>query len=387
MKRFRSPGKPERSNIREVNPNELLGRPPIVAWDNAAPRADIEGECVLVTGAGGSIGSELCRQLARFRPAALVGLDIAETALYEIDQEMRDRFPLVEFRPHIANIQDPVRVNEILQRHKPRILYHAAAYKHVPLMEAHPFEAVENNVFGTLNLARAACQAGVRTFLLVSTDKAVRPVNVMGATKRLAELICLAANERMGPTRFIAVRFGNVLGSNGSVLPRFEHQIASGGPLTVTHPEMHRYFMTLAEAAHLLLESSTIGKGGEIFVLDMGSQVRILDFARRMVSLSGLRPEKDIRISIAGVRPGEKLSEELYSPNETAQGTKHSKIKIVSGTSILYEQLEQPIEQLRLAVEARDHDLAISCFRKVIPEYPGNAFRRHLVLAARRASV
>ena len=375
MKRFRaatSLGKPERGDIRDVHPEELLGRSQVEVWDNAALRANIEGECVLVTGAGGSIGSELCRQIARFRPSVLVGLDNAETALYEIDQEMRERFPLIEYRPEIANIQNPIRMEEILRRHKPRILYHAAAYKHVPLMEAHPFEAVENNVFGTLNLVRAATEASVRTFVLISTDKAVRPVNVMGATKRVSELVCLAASGAGNATRFVAVRFGNVLGSNGSVIPRFKRQIASGGPLTVTHPDMHRYFMTISESVQLIMQAATIGDGGEIFVLDMGQRVRILDFARKLIALSGCRPE-DIRIHFIGVRPGEKLSEELHSPAETITRTTHPKIKLVSGPSVSWEILVRPLGRLQQSVEARDYGIVMSVLRQLVPDYlPAN---------------
>ncbi len=238
---------------------DLLGRP-AVQLDESVIRAGLAGKVVLVTGAGGSIGSELCRQIARYHPAAIVGLDQAETELYHIDQEMRERFPRAAFYAEVGSVQNRRRLDEIFREHRPHAVYHAAAYKHVPLMEAHLFEAVENNIFGTHEIARAARSAGVKTVVLVSSDKAVRPVSIMGATKRMAELVCLAAGEEEKCTRFMAVRFGNVLGSNGSVIPRFRRQIAAGGPVTVTHPDMRRYFMTIAEAAQLVLQAAAHGR-------------------------------------------------------------------------------------------------------------------------------
>ena len=289
--------------IRDVRLEDLLGRAP-ARLDSETIRAKLNGRVVLVTGAGGSIGSELCRQIARYGPCALIGFDNAETALYQIDQELREQFPRVPFYPEIGSIQNRRRLDEVFRDHRPTSVYHAAAYKHVPMMEAHLFEAVENNVFGTRNVVRAA--AGVEDFVLVSSDKAVRSTNVMGATKRLAELICSA-----GGPRFRAVRFGNVLGSNGSVIPLFKRQIAAGGPVTVTDPQIRRFFMTIPEAAELVLQAAAIGQDGEIFVLDTGEPVRIQDLARNLILLSGLQPDVDIRIEFTGIRPGEKLYERI----------------------------------------------------------------------------
>jgi len=359
--------------IREVQVEDLLGRP-AVQLDESGIRAGLAGKVVLVTGAGGSIGSELCRQIARYHPAAVVGLDQSETALYHIDQEMRERFPRVMFCAEVGSVQNRRRLDEIFREHRPQAVYHAAAYKHVPLMEAHLFEAVENNIFGTHEVARAARAAGVKTVVLVSSDKAVRPVSVMGATKRMAELVCLAANEEDARTRFLAVRFGNVLGSNGSVIPRFRRQIAAGGPVTVTHPEMRRYFMTIAEAAQLVLQAAALGTGGEVFVLNMGEPVRILDLARKMILLSGLKPDADIRIEFSGIRPGEKLCEELSAYEEDTLPTRHSQIRVFSGSGVARAALSRCLEDLREAVAARDREGAVYCMRDLIPEYDPSTF-------------
>ena len=291
-------------NIREVRIEDLLGRQP-VELERDQIRARLKGRVVLVTGAGGSIGSELCRQIAAFEPGGLVGFDQAESALYEIDREMRARFPGVPFLPEVGSVRSPRRLEEVCREHCPQSVYHAAAYKHVPLMESHLFEAIENNVFGTRNCILAAAAAGVEDFVLISSDKAVHPANVMGATKRLAELVAQTAGASLShPPRSIAVRFGNVLGSSGSVIPLFRQQIAEGGPVTVTDAEMRRYFMTIPEAAQLVLQSAAMGRPGEILVLDMGEPVRILDLARKMILLSGLQPGEDIAIEFCGVRPG-----------------------------------------------------------------------------------
>ncbi|MEQ1884620.1 MAG: nucleoside-diphosphate sugar epimerase/dehydratase [Bryobacteraceae bacterium] len=381
--------------IREVHLEDLLGRPE-VGHKESGIRAQIEGRTVLVTGAAGSIGSELCRQIARYRPAVMVGFDLAETPLYEIDQEMRESHPYVEFRPEIGSIGNRQRIDEVFAKYRPEVVYHAAAYKHVPMMEAQPFEAIENNIFGTRNVARAAAAAGAGSFILVSSDKAVRPANIMGATKRLAELVCLAANEASvqndtgrpgGHTRFSAVRFGNVLGSNGSVIPLFQRQIAAGGPVTVTHPEMRRYFMTIPEAARLVLDAGAMGHGGEIFVLEMGEQVRIVDIARKLVLLSGLRPDDDIRIEFTGVRPGEKLSEELNSCDEQMRSTEHSQINIFLSPSVPSAELHRALEGLRRAAELRDGAGIILCLKELIPDYNPSSFvlRRALHRDARGA--
>ena len=372
---------------REVCLEDLLGRSP-VHLDQELLSGWLRGRAVVVTGAGGSIGGELCRQIARFGPSILVGLDSAETALYEIEQDLRDRDSGVPFHPEIANIQNRRRVAEVFARHRPSIVFHAAAYKHVPLMEAHVFEALENNVFGTGTLAHEASRHEVETFVLVSSDKAVRPANVMGATKRAAELVCLAAGERSPGTRFIAVRFGNVLGSNGSVIPRFRRQIARGGPVTVTHPDMRRYFMTIPEAAQLVLEACALGSGGEIFVLEMGEPVRILDLARKMILLSGYRPETEIPIDFCGVRPGEKLAEELQASDEHTVPTRHPQIRIFTGDCTALRALEKNLAGLLRAVETRDVGRAVLCLKELIPDYnpSGVLLRRALVEEAGKAA-
>lgn len=356
--------------IRDVNLEDLLGRPPVRLFADDV-RTKLRGRVVLVTGAGGSIGSELCRQIAQFEPAALVALDCAETALYEIDQEIRDRFPGVAFFPEVGNIQNPHRLAEVLSAYSPAVLYHAAAYKHVPMMEAHVFEAFENNVVGTLNVARAAVDFGVEDFVLISSDKAVRPANVMGATKRMAELIGLSMNGR--GTRFMTVRFGNVLGSNGSVIPLFLKQIAAGGPVTVTDPTMRRYFMTIPEAALLVLQASAMGQGGEIFVLDMGEPVQILDLARNLILLSGFRPEEDIRIAFTGIRPGEKLYEELSAYEEDTVPTPHEKIRIFLGKGPTREELTDYMRRLREVCATRDMKNLVLGLKEVVPEYNPSA--------------
>ena len=309
--------------IRDVAVEDLLGRTP-VKLDEDRIRESIGGKVILVTGAGGSIGSELCRQIARFKPAAIVGYECAESALFDIEQEMRREHSNIPFFAEIGSIQNRRRFDEVVSRYLPSAIYHAAAYKHVPLMETHAFEAIENNVFGTWNVVMSAHEYGVRDFVLISSDKAVRPTNVMGATKRLTELIVLGMLSSR--TKFVAVRFGNVLGSNGSVIPTFKRQIAAGGPVTVTHPEMRRFFMTIPEACQLVLQSAVIGSSGEICVLDMGQPIRIVDLARNLILLSGLRPDHDVPIEFTVIRPGEKLYEELFFSSENAYQTDHPKV-------------------------------------------------------------
>jgi FlaA1/EpsC-like NDP-sugar epimerase len=362
--------------IREVRLEDLLGRP-AVALEEGPIRARITGSVVLVTGAGGSIGSELCRQIARFAPAALVGFDHAETALYQIDQELRTSFPGLIFHPEIGSIQCPRRLQEVFRQHRPRAVYHAAAYKHVPLMEAHLFEAVENNVFGTENVVRAATEFDAEELVLVSSDKAVRPANVMGATKRLAELVTLAADTASTHTRFVAVRFGNVLGSSGSVIPLFQRQIASGGPVTVTHPEMRRFFMTISEAAQLVLQAASMGKGGEVFVLEMGEPVKIVDLARKLVLLSGLKPGQDIRIEYSGIRPGEKLYEELSAYEEDTVPTPHSQIRIFMGPRVTQDSLRIALEDLCTAARTGHAGEVVLGLKELVPDYnPSNYLLR-----------
>jgi len=318
-------GKVSVSALRALELDDLLGRDP-VELDQAGLSGFLDGKTVLVTGAGGSIGAELCRQIARFAPARIVLLDNAEFALYSVEREFRDLRPGTEVAALIGDAKDERRVGEVFARHRPEVVFHAAAYKHVPLMEEeNAFEAVANNFLSTVVVARAAKSAGARKFVLVSTDKAVNPANVMGASKRLAELACQSLQD--GATEFVVVRFGNVLGSAGSVVPRFREQIARGGPLTVTHPEMQRYFMSIPEAAQLVLQAAMMGRGGEIYVLDMGEPVRIVDLARQMIRLSGLA-EGDIRIEYTGLRPGEKLYEEPLADAEKTLPTPHPKLRV-----------------------------------------------------------
>jgi FlaA1/EpsC-like NDP-sugar epimerase len=321
-------GKVSVSALRRVELDDLLGRDP-VQLDEAGLHGFLDGRTVLVTGAGGSIGSELCRQIARFAPARIVLFEASEFALYAIEQEFRDRRDAPPIAAVIGDAKDRRRVREVFERYRPQIVFHAAAYKHVPLMEEeNAFLAVENNVLSTIVLARAACGVGTEKFVLISTDKAVNPTNVMGASKRLAELVCRVLQDS-GPkaTQFVVVRFGNVLGSTGSVVPRFHEQIARGGPVTVTHPDIQRYFMSIPEAAQLVVQAAVMGKGGEIYVLDMGEPVRIADLAKELIRLSGLS-EQDIRIEYTGLRPGEKLYEEPLADSETTLPTPHPKLRI-----------------------------------------------------------
>jgi FlaA1/EpsC-like NDP-sugar epimerase len=357
--------------IRAVAVEDLLGRRP-VHLDQDSIRKRIRGRVVMVTGAAGSIGSELCRQIAQFHPLALIGFDEAETPLFKLDRELSRNFSDLVFHPEIGNITRPDHLRFVMQRYQPSILYHAAAYKHVPMMERHIFAAVENNIFGTWQVALAAARHGVKDFVMISTDKAVRPTSMMGATKRSAELVIQALQKEHG-TKFVAVRFGNVLGSNGSVVPIFKDQIAAGGPITITHPEMRRYFMTIPEAAQLVLQAFTIGKGGEVFVLDMGEPVKIVDLARDLILLSGLQPDRDIKIQFTGVRPGEKLFEELNLEDEDLVPTAHAKIRsYVSPYDIDAKQMKAYMQNLRDAVSERDTLRIVQLLKELIPDYkPG----------------
>ncbi|MBX3181895.1 MAG: polysaccharide biosynthesis protein [Polyangiaceae bacterium] len=333
------------SRIRSIAIEDLLGRAQVVL-DLEAISAQIAGSRVLVSGAGGSIGSELCRQVCRFRPDRLVLLERSENALFEVHRELTASFPDLDVVPVIADICDQPRIDEVLDAHRPKLVFHAAAHKHVPMMEWNPGEAVKNNVFGTRTLARASVTAGVETFVQISTDKAVHPTSVMGATKRLAEMY-LQALAKEGQTRFVTVRFGNVLGSAGSVVPIFRKQIAAGGPVQVTHPDMRRYFMLTAEACQLVLQAASFAEGGEIFVLDMGEPVRIVDLAKDMIRLSGYEPDVDIKIEFIGVRPGEKLFEELLSDGEEHDRTVHPKILVGRAGAVTPAYAEQVLAELR----------------------------------------
>ncbi|WP_088052509.1 polysaccharide biosynthesis protein [Virgibacillus dakarensis] len=326
-------GKVSVSNLKNVEVEDLLGRKP-VKLDIEAISEYVTGNTVMVTGAGGSIGSEICRQLMRFTPGKILLVGHGEYSIYSIDMELRERFGETETEivPIIGDVQDRARIFEIVDQHQPAIIYHAAAHKHVPLMEYNPHEAVKNNIIGTKNVAEAADTYGVKTFVMVSTDKAVNPTNVMGATKRVAEMVVqdMAARSK---TKFVAVRFGNVLGSRGSVIPLFKKQIENGGPITVTHPDITRYFMTIPEASRLVVQAGTLAKGGEIFVLDMGEPVKIVDLAKNLIKLSGYT-EEEIQIEYSGLRPGEKMYEELLSDKDVHPGEVYEKI-YVGRTSIV----------------------------------------------------
>ncbi len=352
--------------IREVAVEDLLGRTP-VQLEESEIQSKLEGKVVLVTGAAGSIGSELCRQIARFHPAGIVGFEIAESPLFEIDREMRLNFPRVPFYPEIGSIQNRARLDDVLRQYRPSILYHAAAYKHVPLMEAHVFEAVENNVFGTYQVATAAADHGVEDFVMISSDKAVRPTSVMGATKRIAELVLLGLQN--GRTKYVAVRFGNVLGSSGSVIPIFKKQIAAGGPITVTHPEMRRFFMTIPEASQLVLQTSTIAQGGQICVLDMGQPVKIADLARNLILLSGLKPGEDIKIEFTGMRPGEKLYEEISTLLEDTVATNHEKVRIFVGGGMPERDIDDWLDYLHEICAAKDTGRLVVALKEIVLDY------------------
>ncbi|CDG81602.1 UDP-D-quinovosamine 4-dehydrogenase [Janthinobacterium agaricidamnosum NBRC 102515 = DSM 9628] len=364
-------------DMREIEIEDLLGR------DAVEPNHDLmamylTGKSVMVTGAGGSIGSELCRQILRQRPAQMILLEMSEFALYSIEQELQGlRTALnidVDLKPFLGSVLETQKCEKILRTFRVETVYHAAAYKHVPLVEHNPIEGIRNNALGTLSMARAAIAANVKRFVLISTDKAVRPTNVMGATKRLAELILQAFARKQDQTRFCMVRFGNVLGSSGSVVPLFRKQIMAGGPITVTHPEITRYFMTIPEAAQLVLQAGAMGSGGDVFVLDMGVPVKIVDLAKRMVHLSGLEirseltPEGTIEIQHIGLRPGEKLYEELLI-GENVEGTEHPLIMRAQEAEIPWSQLEGLLTELTHACEQFDHVAVRALLLRVVMEY------------------
>lgn len=341
--------KPLVQNFRDVQIEDLLGREPI-RLDNKNIGELIKDKVVLVTGGGGSIGSELCRQIIKFKPQRLVIVDIYENNLYDIEQELKFNYPKIQIDAIVASVREKERLNEIFAEYKPYLVFHAAAHKHVPLMETSPLEAIKNNVFGTYNVVNCADEYGVKRFILISTDKAVNPTNIMGATKRLCEMIVQAKN-KVSNTEYAAVRFGNVLGSNGSVVPLFKKQIAKGGPVTVTHKEITRFFMTIPEAVSLVLQAMSTAKGGEIFVLDMGEPVKIYDMAIKLIKLSGLEPNVDIQIKITGLRPGEKLYEELLMSEEGLQATKHDKIHVAEPMRIDMNMIEEKLAELRVLLE------------------------------------
>ena len=359
-------GKITVSQIRKVELDDLLGRDPVIL-DGAGLREWISGRTVMVTGAGGSIGSELCRQIARFAPSTLVLLDASELALYTLEQEFVRNHPEQHIACVIGDVKDGTRLAALMRRFQPAVVFHAAAYKHVPLMEElNAWEAVRNNVAGTLAVARAAIENGVEKFVLISTDKAVNPTNVMGASKRLAELVCHSLNTQA--TRFVVVRFGNVLGSTGSVIPKFREQIARGGPITVTHPEITRYFMSIPEAAQLVLQAGLMGQGGEIFVLDMGDAVKIVDLARDLIRLSGFG-EQDIRIEFTGLRAGEKLYEELLADSEQTLPTPHPKLRIAKTNTHPDTAWRDELARWLGEPASPSDDLVRARLKVLVPEY------------------
>jgi FlaA1/EpsC-like NDP-sugar epimerase len=363
-------GKVLLSQLREISLLDLLGRDQ-VHLDETRVRQSIAARTVMVTGAAGSIGSELCRQIARFAPDRLIAFEQAESELFRIHNELTARFSSLDIVPQIGDIRDEARVNEVIKKYEVDAIFHAAAYKHVPMMESHVLEAVKNNILGTNNLVTAAYDNSVSNFLMISSDKAVNPTNVMGATKRIAELIVssMPVSARQSYTKCVSVRFGNVLGSNGSVIPLFKGQIAAGGPVTVTHPEMQRYFMTIPEAAQLVLQAFTFGTGSEIFVLDMGQPIKIVDLARNLIRLSGKEPDVDIEVRFTGLRPGEKLFEEINLEDEDMQPTPHQKIRIFKGRRNSRSEIEAWVRELELLVHTRSESGVIAHIQQLVPEY------------------
>jgi FlaA1/EpsC-like NDP-sugar epimerase len=352
----------------DVALENLLGRKQTdMDWKRV--REKIQGKMVMVTGAAGSIGSELCRQIASFDPLALVGFDQAETPLFQLEGELENAFPDLAFHTELGSITQFDDVEWAISRFQPSIVYHSAAYKHVPMLEKHLFAAINNNIFGTWKVAQSAVRHGVECFVLISSDKAVRPSSIMGVTKRVSEL-SVRAIEQSCNTKFVSVRFGNVLGSSGSVIPIFKEQIAAGGPVTVTHPEMQRYFMTSAEASQLVLQAFVLGSGGETFVLDMGEPIKILDLARSLIQLSGLEPGREIEIRFSGTRPGEKLFEEMNFQAEHLAPTAHPRVRsLVSSEDVDATQFEASLNELQNAVNARDAKRSMRLLKEMVPEY------------------
>jgi len=372
-------GKLEISQIRKVDIVDLLGRKEVLPMPELLYQ-NIKGQTVLVTGAGGSIGSELCRQIAAQGPKRLILYERNELALYQIDQEFQEEWPEVSHVSVLGSVLDQSRMREIFTRYEVETLYHAAAYKHVPLVEENPSQGILNNIQGTLKVAQVAKDTGVKSFVLISTDKAVRPTNIMGATKRVAELVLQAlSKEGSHHTRFVMVRFGNVLDSAGSVVPRFRKQIASGGPITVTHKEITRYFMSIPEAVRLVIQAGAMGKGGEVFVLDMGDPIKIYDLAKQMIELSGLALDKDIEIKFTGLRPGEKLYEELLIDHENICQTTHPKIFSAQEKFIPFNELDPQLDQLFEAADRNQLLKILTLLQQLVPEYTTRLLSKDLV--------
>lgn len=357
------------SQIRDVNIDDLLGREE-VKLNTGNIKGYIENKTVLVTGGGGSIGSELCRQIAKFDPSLLIIVDIYENNVYDLQMELNYKFPDLNKKIVIASIRDEYKMNVIFSKLRPDVVFHAAAHKHVPLMEDNPEEAIKNNIVGTYNILRLCDKYSVEKFVQISTDKAVNPTNVMGATKRFCEIM-VQAFDKISKTEYVAVRFGNVLGSNGSVIPLFKEQIKRGGPVTVTHPEINRFFMTIPEASQLVIQAGGMAKGGEIFVLDMGEPVKIADLAKDLIKLSGFEPNKDIKIEYTGLRPGEKLYEELLTSELALTTTEHNKIFIEKPDDFSMEYINGAIEEFK-SVSHMDRGLIINTLKKYVPTYHNN---------------
>lgn len=353
--------------IKNIKIEDLLERPPIVL-DKKRIQDYIKGKVVLVTGAAGSIGSEMVRQITKFRPNKIILFDVAETPLYELELELKETFQFFDFETVIGSVTNEYRMNRLFEAFKPQVVFHAAAYKHVPMMENNPTEAVFNNVLGTKLVADIAVKFHVEKFVMISTDKAVNPTNVMGASKRIAEVYTQTLNYT-SQTKFITTRFGNVLGSNGSVIPRFKKQIENGGPITITHPDIIRYFMTIPEACQLVLEAGAMGQGGELFIFDMGKPVKILDLAKKMIKLSGLTYGKDIQISFTGLRPGEKLYEELLNNKENTIPTYHPKIMIAKVNEYKQEEVMPKIMELLNALPSHNNFRIVSIMKDIVPEF------------------
>jgi FlaA1/EpsC-like NDP-sugar epimerase len=362
-------GKVTVNAIREVAYRDLLGRE-AVKLDEARIGSYLHGRSVLVTGAGGSIGSELCRQICRFRPERIVLYERAESPLYELQLELKQSFGGIKILSLLADIRDRRQLEKAFEASKPQAVFHAAAYKHVPMLELQPWKAIKNNILGTRNLIDMAQRFETERFVFVSTDKAVRPVNVMGASKRAAELVVQSQNGcRASSTRFMIVRFGNVVGSVGSVVPLFKKQIAKGGPVTVTHPEVTRYFMTIPESCQLILQTGAMGEGGEIFILDMGTPIKIDDMAHDLIRLSGFEPDVDIKIEYIGLRPGEKLYEELITEAEGIVPTCHDKIMVLRGAECNVEILNGKIDELAVLAYDQESQKIKATLREIVPEY------------------
>jgi len=362
-------GKVTVNTIREVDYRDLLGRD-VIRLDEDKIGAYLQGQCVMVTGAGGSIGSELCRQICRFKPDSIVMYERAESPLYEIDHELKQDFGDINTIPLLADIQDKKQLKKTFEAYSPQTVFHAAAYKHVPMLEMQPWKAVDNNIQGTANLLEITNKFSVERFVFVSTDKAVRPVNVMGASKRIAEMLIQSQNGcGLSHTKFMTVRFGNVVGSVGSVVPLFKKQIKKGGPVTVTHPEVARFFMTIPEACQLILQAGAMGRGGEIFLFDMGTSIKIDDMARDLIRLSGFEPEEDIKVEYIGLRPGEKLFEELIIEGEDIVPTTHDKIMALKGTECNLQLLNGKIDILTKIAEEQKVEKIKAKLQEIVPEY------------------